>query len=187
MYISKNKKQRFLSKAGRFLEPFALGILCLLFIIPALTFSNLTPLTQKLNPNVLGTEDKTGFDIELVGGNHNVFQSEHLLKNEDGNYKYDTKILKHTSGDYSKPILLIENTSSISQDVTFAGRTEIPIGSRIGIIYNNKFHVLQNNTGKTTEVTLPLDPLNTTNIFLSVEAFSDVRFQETFYIDISFN
>jgi hypothetical protein len=187
MYISKNKKQQITSKIGRFLEPFALGILCLLFIIPALTFSNLTPLIQKINPNVLGTKDEIGFGIELVGGSHNVFQNEHLLENEDGSYKYDTKILNHASGDYSKPILLIENISSIDKSVTFSGRTEIPIGSRIGIIHNNKFHVLQDNIGETTEVTLSLDPLNTTNIFLSVEAFSDVHFQETFYMDISFN
>jgi len=175
------------SKIGYFLEPFALGILCLLFIIPAFTFSNLTPLTQNIDSNVLGTQDKTGFNVELVGGSHNVLQNEHLFKNENGNYKYETKILRHTSGNYSKPILLIENLSSVEQNITFTGRTEIPTGSRIGIIYKNKFYELQNNRGETTDRTLTLDPLSTTNIFLSAESFSYVQFKETFYMDISFH
>jgi len=187
MYISKNKKQQITSKIGTLLEPFALGILCLLFIIPALTFSNLSPLTQKINPNVLGIQDETGLNIELIGGSHNIFQNEHFLKNKNGTYKYDTRILSHSAGSFSKPILLIENISSMNQNIIFHGSTELPTGSRIGIIFNNRFYELQNSEGETSEIILTLDSLSTSNIFLSVESFSDIQFQETFYMDISFN
>ncbi len=187
MYISRNKKQQIVSKAGKFLEPFGLGLLCLLFIIPALTFMNLSPITKKLDTNVLGAQDEKSFDIELVGGNHNVFQNEHLVKNEERRYSYDTKVLSHTSGSYSKPILYIENKSSETQSIVFSGSTEVPTGSRIGIIYNDKFYELQNGSGDTTSKSINIEPLNTVNIFLSVESFADVQFEETFYMDISFN
>lgn len=187
MYISKNKKQQIISEAGKFLEPFGLGLLCLLFVIPALTFSNLTPIAKKLDTNVLGAKDESGFDIELVGGDHNVFQNEHLIKNDNGSYAYDSKILSHNSGSYSKPILYIENKSSAGQSITLSGSTEIPTGSRIGVIYNDKFYELQNGTGETSPKSIAIEPLSTINIFLSVESFSDVQFEETFYMDISFN
>lgn len=187
MYISRNKKQQIFSKAGKFLEPFALGILCLLFIIPALTYSNLTPLTKKIDTNVLGVQDETGFDIELVGGNHNVFQNEHFISNNDTSYTYDTKILSHSAGNYSKPIFYIESKSTSSQSISFSGRTEFPTGSRIGIIYNEKFYELQDSKGETKSKTIEIEPAATINIFLSIESFSDVQFEETFYMDISYN
>jgi hypothetical protein len=187
MYISRNKKQQILSEAGKFLEPFGLGLLCLLFIIPAFTFLNLSPTAKNLDTNVLGAQDEIGFNIELVGGNHNVFQNEHLIKNDEGRYSYDTKVLSHTSGSYSKPILYIENKSGTAQNITFSGSTEIPTGSRIGIIYNDKFYELQGGTGDTSEKTISIEPLSTVNVYLSVESFSDVQFEEVFYMDISFN
>jgi len=187
MYISKNKKEKFLSSAGKFLEPFGLGLLCLLFIIPALTFSNLTTLTKKVNDNVLGVQDEIGFNIELVGGNHNIFQNEHLYKGDDGQaYSYDTKIVSHTQGDYSKPILIVENLSNSTQVISLNGSTEIPIGSRIGIISENKFLELQDSLGDTSTVELTVAPSETTNVFLSVESFTNVQFGETFFMDITF-
>jgi hypothetical protein len=186
MYISRNKRQQIFSSVGRFLEPFGLGLLCLLFIIPALTFSNLTPLAKKLNDNVLGVQDETGFEIEMVGGNHNVFQNEHLVKQEDNLYKYDTKIISHSTGNYSKPILLITNLSSSTNEITFKGRTEIPIGSKIGLIYEDRFHELQDSLGETTTQKISIEGLDTINVFLSVESFGDVQFGETFFMDISF-
>ncbi len=187
MYISRNKRKQLVSKIGSFLEPFALGILCLLFIIPALTFSNLTPIVKELNSNVLGVQDETGFNIELVGGSHNVFQGEHLVKDSDILYSYDSKILAHKSGSFSKPILIIENISNEKQDIFFSGSTEIPIQSRIGLIYNDTFFELQNEDGETTKQTLTIDPLSTITVFLSVESFTDVQFSEVFYMNVSFN
>lgn len=187
MYISRDRKQQIISEAGKFLEPFGLGLLCLLFIIPALTFINLSPIAKKLDTNVLGVQDEKSFNIELVGGNHNVFQNEHLVKNEEGRYSYDTKVLSHTSGSYSKPILYIENKSSENQNITFSGSTEVPTGSRIGIIYNDRFYELQDGSGDTASKSINIEPLSTVNIFLSVESFSDVQFEETFYMNISFN
>lgn len=186
MYISRNKRKQLISKVGSFLEPFALGILCLLFIIPALTFSNLTPMVKELNSNVLGVQDETGFNIELIGGSHNIFQTEHLVKDSDTLYSYDSKILAHNSGSFSKPVLVIENVSDNKQEISFSGSTETPIQSRIGLIYNDTFFELQDEIGETTKQTLTIDPLSTVTVFLSVESFTDVQFSETFYMDISF-
>lgn len=186
MYISRNKRKQFIQKAGSFLEPFALGILCLLFIIPALTFLNLTPIVKNITSNVLGAKDETGFNIELVGGSHNVFQSEHIVKDSDTKYTYDANIVAHNSGEYSKPVLVIENVSNESQSISFSGGTETPTGSRIGLIYNDTFYELQNETGEITTKTLEIEPLDTVTIFLSEESFTDVKFSETFYMDIVF-
>ena len=187
MYISRNKKQQLFSKAGKFLEPFGLGLLCLLFIIPALAFSNLTPISKKINDNVLGLQDEFGFNVELVGGNHNIFQNEHLIKNDNGGYTYDTKILSHPAGSHSKPALLFENTSGSDQSITFTGSTEIPTGDRIGIISNDKFYELQNSKGETTSRTISVEPLTTVNVFIATEGFLDIQFGETLYMDISFD
>jgi hypothetical protein len=187
MYISRNKRKQFIQKAGSFLEPFALGILCLLFIIPGLTFLNLTPIVKNLTSNVLGAKDETGFDIELVGGDHKVFQNEHIVKDSDTKYTYDANILAHNSGEYSKPILVVKNVSNETQDISFSGSTETPTGSRIGLIYDDTFYELQDEDGRTTTKTLSIDSLDTVTIFLSEERFVDVQFSETFYMDISFD
>ena len=187
MYIGRNKKQQIVSKIGRFAEPFALGVLCLLFIIPALTFSNLTPSAKNIDSNVLGVQDEVDLEIQLVGGNHNIFQNEHFFKNSESLYSYDTKILSHTAGSYSKPVLYIENNSTSPQTITLTGKTEIPTGSSIGIIYNNKFYELQDGKGEITKRSITIDAVSTVNVFLSIESFSDVQFEEIFYMDISYN
>ena len=187
MYISRNKKKQLGKQFGSFLEPFALGVLCLLFIIPALTFTNLTPIAKNLTSNVLGVQDEVAFNIEMVGGDHNVFQIEHLVKDTDLIYSYNTRILSHNSGNYSKPILVIENLSGNSQEISFKGSTETPTGSRIGLIYNDTFYELQNEIGETNTEILTIGSLDTITVFLSVESFKDIQFTETFYMNISFD
>jgi len=79
------------------LEPIALGLLALLFIIPTITVINLQPITKKLeNLNVLGVSNKSELQINIVGGTHQIFNSESITE-ENGSYIYKTKLQKKRS------------------------------------------------------------------------------------------
>ncbi len=68
--MKENKIKRTLALV---VEPIALGLVALLFIIPAITVINLQPITKRLKDiNVLGVTNRSVLQINIVGGSHQI-------------------------------------------------------------------------------------------------------------------
>lgn len=184
--MQKNKNiEKIKSFTGKILEPFALGLLALLFIIPALTVVNLSPITKQLQKlNVLGVNTQDGVSVSLVEGKHEIFQSENITKDDTDIYTYSTTLIKRSADNYSKPILEIKNNSQDIKRISFYGQTEIPTKSNIRIIANDKSYPIQDDIGQTYPQEISINPNEKATIFLSIESLTGVQFSEDFEMQI---
>ena len=169
----------------KILEPFALGLLALFFILPIITVMNLTPITKQIQKlDILGVMTQDEVIVRLVGGKHEIFSSESLNKLEDFKFSYSVRLGKRASDSYSKPILEIENKSGEDKNITFWGQTLSNTRSDIYLIINEDTYRLQDNRGDTQkqEITLPTN--EKIIVFLALENLSGVQFSEIFDMTI---
>ena len=168
------------------LEPFALGLLALFFILPIITVMNLTPITKQIQKlDILGVTTQDEVIVRLVGGKHEIFSSESLNKLEDFKYSYSVRLGKRASDSYSKPILEIENKSGEYKVVTFWGQTLSNTRSDIYLIINEDTYRLQDNRGDTQTQEIPLPAGEKIIVFLALENLSGVQFSEIFDMTIT--
>ena len=175
---SKLNSPQFKRVTGQILEPFALGLLALLFIIPTLTVFNLSPITKTLEK--LGVSSKEEIAFTLVEGKHEIIRSEYLAKNEDGDYTYSTTLNKRASDTYSKPIVEIKNNTELQQTIVLYGQTKTPTRSNISVIINDHPYKLQSDSNATYPQEITMDPNTTIIMFLNVENLAGVQFSEEF-------
>lgn len=168
------------------LEPFALGILALLFIIPTITVMNLTPLTKELKKlDVLGVTSQEDIKIDMVGGKHEIFSNENLSKIDNNRYTYSTNLNKRASDIYSKPILKISNRGSADKKVVFFGQTLSNTRSDVFLMIGKEKFRIQDGQGETYKQEITIKAGSEETIFLSIENLSGVQFSEIFDMDIS--
>jgi hypothetical protein len=167
------------------LEPFALGLLALFFILPVITVMNLTPITKQVQKlDILGVTNKDEVIVRLIGGRHEIFNSESLNKVEDFEYSYSVRLGKRASDSYSKPILEIENKSAEGKSISFWGQTLSNTRSDIYLIINEETYRLQDSTGETQTQKISLAPNEEVIVFLALENLSRVQFSEIFDMTI---
>lgn len=168
-------------------EPIALGLVALLFIIPAVTVVNLQPLTKKLKElDVLGVTNRSELQINIVGGKHQIFLNETIEKDEDNSkYIYRTKLTKRDADSYSKPILEIINNKEESINLDIYGDSSIPTGSDIGLIIKDQRYRLQQSSGSTVTQNITILPKERYIVYLYIESFSTVKFEDNFELTIT--
>jgi hypothetical protein len=164
------------------IEPIALGILALLFILPAITVINLQPLTKKLQEiNVLGVS--SDLQVNLIGGTHQIFNKENVEK-EDNTFTYTTKLTKRDADTYSKPILEIVNRKEETVNIEIYGGTSLPTGSDISLIINDQKYRVQAPKGDVVTQRIQVVPKEKYIIYLYIENFSPVQFEQDFELKI---
>ena len=185
--ITRKKKAKFKEVFGKVMEPIAIGLLALLFIIPTITVINLEPITKNLKKfsDVLGVTTSSEVIVDLVGGTHEILSSEKVYKNEDGVYFYEAKLTKRGADFYSKPILRLENRTDEDKKISFLGTTINPTRSEIGLIINDQEYRLQRASGESKTVEILLRPQSEYNVYLTVESVVGVQFSEDFEMKIT--
>lgn len=168
------------------LEPFALGLLALLFIVPMITVMNLSPITKQLQKlDILGVTTKaTDISVSLVEGKHNIFSAESLNTLDNRSYEYFVNIGKRGSDSYSKPILKVENESGEQKTLIFSGQTSTNTKSNIFLIVDQKSYKIQDDKGATYTREISFLPEEEKIVFLSVESLNSVQFSEDFSMTI---
>lgn len=166
-------------------EPIALGLVALLFILPAITVVNLQPLTKTLKKlDVLGVTSTSDLKINIVGGKHQIFLNEKIESDENGKYVYKTELTKRESDSYSKPILEIINNKEESINLDIYGSTSLATGSDIGLIIKDQRYRLQESNGNTNTQKITILPNERYIVYLYIENFSNVMFEENFELTI---
>ncbi len=179
--MKENKIKRTLALV---VEPIALGLVALLFIIPAITVINLQPITKRLKDiNVLGVTNRSELQINIVGGSHQIFLNEKIDLVE-GKYIYRTKLTKRDADSYSKPIIEIINNKEESVNLDIYGGTKLPTKSDIGLIIRDQRYRLQEPNGDNSVQKIIVPPKERYIVYLYIESFSDVMFEEDFELTI---
>jgi len=180
------QKDEFKKIFSQILEPFALGLLALFFILPIVTVMNLTPITKQIKKiDVLGVTTQDELVIRLVGGQHEIFSGESLAKIDETEYSYSARIGKRGADSYSKPILEIQNNTEEKKILSFWGQTLTNTRSKIYLQEKETPYLLQDNTGETYEQKITVLPTEKIIIFLALENISGVQFSELFDMTIT--
>lgn len=184
--VNRRKASNFKEFLGKVLEPIALGILALLFIIPSITVVNLEPITKNIKKftDVLGVTTSDQVIVDLIGGTHEILSAEKIYREEDGSYTYSAVLTKREADFYSKPILNIKNRTDEDKTVSFLGTTTNPTRSEIGLIVKDQSYKLQRSDGESNEVSLLLRPQSEYTVYLTVESVIGVQFSEDFEMTI---
>ncbi|MDY0097317.1 MAG: hypothetical protein RBS01_03150 [Candidatus Dojkabacteria bacterium] len=178
------KNQKFKKFATLVLEPVAFGLLALLFIIPSITVINLEPITKALKQiDVLGVSNKSEISINVIGGTHQIFNKE-KVEEVDGVYTYTTVLTRREADRYSKPILEVVNSKQEEVVLEIYGNTVLPTGSDITMIIEDQVYRLQSPNGDISSQKISLVPNKKYVIFLAIESFSNVQFEEDFTLKI---
>lgn len=166
------------------LEPVAFGLLALLFIIPSITVINLEPITKKIKEfDVLGISSQSELSVNIIGGSHQIFDRENL-DDTDQEYIYTTLLTRRNADRYSKPILEIINKKQEEMILEIYGNTTLPTGSNISLIIDDQVYKLQTPDGDIHTQKIKVIPNKKYVLFLAVENFSDVQFEEDFELHI---
>jgi hypothetical protein len=183
------RQSKFKEFFGKVLEPVALGLLALLFIIPSITVINLEPITKQIKEftNVLGVTTSNQVIVDLVGGTHEILSTERIYKDGDTGYTYEALLTKRESDFYSKPILQLTNKTEEDKIISFLGTTLNPTRSEIGLIVNDQEYKLQSSKGISENVEILLKPQATYDVYLTVESVVGVQFSEEFEMKIGIN
>ncbi len=183
--MANERKQKVKNFFSVIVEPFALGVLALLFIIPTITVMNLSPITKKLEKlNVLGVNTASSVSVTLVGGKHEVFSEEDLVKVSDTEYNYSVRLSKRAADSYSKPILEIENKTAEVQEISFLGQTATSTQSNISLLVDDKTYKLEDDKGFTYPHSIFLAPSEKAVVFLSLESLTGIQFSENFDLQV---
>ncbi len=173
---------------SQILEPFALGLLALFFILPIITVMNLTPITKQLKKlDILGVTTQNDTIVRLVGGKHEVFSEETLNQTEDSKYAYSARLGKRGADSYSKPILEIENKTAEEKVISVWGQTLSNTKSEIYLIINEETYRLQDYKGNTYEQKIPVSSGDKIILFLALENLSGIQFSEMFDMTLNIN
>lgn len=185
--IKKRTNTKFKEIFGKVVEPIALGLLALLFIIPSIAVINLEPITKNIKQftDVLGVTSSSEIIVDLIGGTHEILSAEKVYKNDSGEYIYEAKLTKRESDFYSKPILRLENRTEEDREVTFLGTTLSPTRSDIGLLINDQTYKLQRHSGESESVTILLKAQSKYDVYLTVESVVGIQFSEDFEIKIT--
>lgn len=166
------------------LESIAFGLLALLFIIPSITVINLEPITKSLKElNVLGVSSRSELSINMIGGTHQIFDRE-KIEDTDQEYIYTTLLTRRNADRYSKPILEIVNKKQEEVILEIYGSTALPTGSNISLIIDDQVYKLQTPDGDVRTQMISIIPNKKYILFLAVENFSDVQFEQDFELHI---
>jgi hypothetical protein len=147
---------------------------------------NLTPITKQIKKiDVLGVTTQDELIIRLIGGQHEVFSGESLVKIDETEYSYSARIGKRGADSYSKPILEIQNNTEEKKVLTFWGQTLTNTKSKIYLQEKETPYLIQDNTGETYEQKITVLPTEKIVIFLALENLSGVQFSELFDMTIT--
>ena len=170
----------------KFVDPFLVLGIFTLFLIPAITVFNLTPI-QFSKPNddsILGVEESTLITFtENTETNDGISVSE-FEQTDDNNYKLKISHLTHTIGNYKNLIFTAENPTEDEKNLRITSSHEITDpGIKVSLLKGDSSYVLLKEDSTVYPVSLYIKPEEKIEVSLSIESPIDVNF--TSYIDLN--
>ncbi|MBN1618083.1 hypothetical protein JW887_01950 [Candidatus Dojkabacteria bacterium] len=179
--------RRFKTKFGKFLDPFVVAALFLLFLIPAITVINLTPGYMKQNnTDVLGLSD-----TEAVRVTFNNITNEYLSTTTyktmiEGNYEINVATYSRPSGRYSYNFMSIENNLDKDKYIFVTSSfSQIEPDTQISLTVDGIKYILVDRDGNTYSPGITLRQGEKFDVGVMVENDYDVSFSSNFTVHLS--
>lgn len=183
----KREFKRFAKKYGKFVEPFAILALIMLFILPVASVLNLSidfKQNGRVKQEVLGVTSDSKVVLEKVGGIHPIIHNEKLLQSTENLYEYSANINKRPEGSYDKPVMVISNNTIFDQKVTFTLNQGVSSDTLIGLSYNNTNYFLSTPQGETYPHILKLSQGESIRLSILIRNPNNVLFEDSISIGV---
>ncbi len=185
MEMDQREISRINMKYGKFLDPFMVICLVLVFTFSILSVRSLTPrsFSYEQRTNVLGVQQEEGeFNFELIRGQHNYISNENLKEISPTHYKYSAFVKQAPKGRISKPIVKFEisEEADLKAQLIYTNATN----SKISLFdeRKNTNYILQQNTQNYSPNINIREKSNT--YYLVIENEKPLYFDQ--YIEVSF-
>lgn len=181
--MSENKK----NLLPQLFEPLAIVALLALFLIPTLTVINLSPITkEKKQLDVLGaTSSPNNIIIQSVNEENEIFSSDNLRKEIDGEWIYTTEVEPREGNKvYTKQAFRITNNSNTQQRLVVSGYTDSTSFTNFSLKIDGFWYVLRDNSKEMYEREIVLEPGVVKSVYISTYSDYNVLFKEVFTVNM---
>jgi len=171
----------------KFADPFLVFAIFALFIIPAITVFNLTPIqfSKPKDDSVLGIAETDIVTITENSEENDGISVISLDQPNDRSYQFEIKHLTHTAGKYENLIFTAENHTDEKRSIKVTSKLEITDpGSKVSLKAGGMNYVLLKEDGTLYPATIYLDPNEKLEVSLIIESPVDINFISYINLDV---
>lgn len=184
-----NKTGRNIMNAlGKYLDPFLVLGLFILFSIPVVTLLNLTPTYQprQYNDNVLGLADKSTVAITANTVAGDGIAVEKFNQTSRTSYSFQVQMLPHEEGTYKNTLFTATNGTDSEARLNITSNFEsIAPNTKVSIVVDEVKFVVLDTDGTTYPPSLYVMPGDTIIASIEIENSSAVNFASGFSLDLT--
>ncbi|MFH1547486.1 MAG: hypothetical protein ABIC57_03295 [bacterium] len=171
----------------KFADPFLILGIFALFLIPAITVFNLTPIQFSRNndDSILGVAETELIKFtENIKSEDGIYVSEFVQTDNKG-YKLTITHSTHSLGNYKNLIFTAENPTDKEKILKITSQHEVTDPeTEVSIVTGNDNYVLLRKDGSLFPVSIYLKPEEKIEAVLNIESPSDVNFSSTLILNI---
>lgn len=183
----KREIKRYKRKIERFMDPLAILAFIAILILPTFAVLNLSPSaksTKVVRSNVLGESDSKTLSFALVGGIHSHIRNEKLNILNTDEALFSSKILKHSEGRYSKPILQLSNNGWEDREILVTANSRLSTTDEISIIIEGTEYILQSQANEPFTVGVRIPARAKTDMYLMITGLRPVSYSNDIEIKV---
>jgi hypothetical protein len=179
---------KFKKSTEKFLDPFLVLALLLVFVVPAVAVLNLTPTWRTMDEGakVLGTTDQDQLVLIPYQTGAQGLQLIEVNQTTETSYLLTLKNLAHEEGRYINKIFDIANpTQTQKQLAVEPSFQDVPDGTKVSIMIDEVKHVLLDTDGTSYPVGIYLQDEEEFPVYLVLESENDVNHTSQFMLDVN--
>ncbi len=171
----------------KFLDPFLVLAILVVFAVPAITVLNLTPAWKEDNSTnaVLGTTDQTNLMLSPYQTMDQGLQVIEVNQTTDTSYSFTIENIPHEKGKYTNKIFDIFNPTDFQKQMAIEPTfKDVPDGTKVSVKIDDTKHVILEE-GTSYPVGIFLQGKEEFPVYVVVESDNDVNFLSNFILDIN--
>jgi hypothetical protein len=180
------KRPEILNVLEKIADPFLILGVFLLFVIPALTVMNLTPIKiDKKDDNVLGVAESTVVNLTENSIEEDGINVVSFNQTDDKITKIKVQHLTHSAGQYENLIFTAQNDTEEEKSMKVTSSHEITdLGTQVSLLTDDHEYILLKDDGTIYPASIPIEPDQTLEVHLSIYSPLDVNFTSYINLDV---
>ncbi len=182
------RSQNIFKKIGKYLDPFLVLGIFVLFTIPIITLISLTPghSTPSQNENVLGLTDLNSVSVTANTTAADGIVVEKMTQNSESSYTIYIQSYPHNKGVYRNSILTATNGTEDEKKIHVTSNFEgVALGTKVSIVVDDVRFIVLDTDGTTYPPTLYVVPSKSMTVDLEITSPSEVNYTTGFSLDLA--
>lgn len=183
------QKEKLKKTILKFLDPFLVMAILVVFAVPAITVLNLTPAwkdTDRRPDSVLGTTDLTHLTLLPYQKQEQGLQVIEVNQKSETSYDFTIENIPHRKGKYTNQIFHIANSTIERKQLGIEPAfRDVPKGTEISLKLDDTQYVILDEEGNSYPAGIYLQSGEEFPVYMVVNSTTDVNFTSTILLDIN--